>query len=209
MGRLIKNFIYIGVIIFSCSCITRKDILELSNLIETTHQIVLYNDNLIRIEKPNIDGECCKKIQLLNKKLEIIDEIDCLEPYPSVSIENDSIIVTYYIYESEEKLFEGGYAHFKNKFSTIGNYELYYMIQHIHGSMLGNNVSVDSIHYNGSSVLVYNNNNLIDKKKLEEIFFMTDYFYSIDFHDGIREQRNYKPVSVELYQDFMLSLINQ
>jgi hypothetical protein len=192
------------LLFYSCNSKIRK--IEVQDLMETTYQIVFYKDIIIRVCKPEIEGECCSSVQLLNKHLEVIDEIDCLEPYPSIKIENDSLIICYSIFKSDEYAFRGGIEYFKDKFQMLGNLKLSYKIQYIFATTLGVDTSVDSIQRNGEIVTFYRYSQVVAIRRIEELFYKNHYFYSFRFQDSIRETLNFKPINNEIYAGFYKAL---
>ena len=199
------NIILISLLFFSCN--SKNEIIELKDLMETTHQIVFYKDNIIRVLKPKIEGECCSRIQLLNKKLELIDEIECLEPYPSIKIEYDNIIICYSIFKSDEHAFIGGYEYYKDKFKMLGNYKLSYKLQYIFTTTLGVDTWIDSIQHNGHIVAFYRFGHIVAERSIQELFYENHYFYSVRLHDSVREILYFKPDNNEVYVGFFIHLI--
>ncbi len=178
----------------------------MQDLIETTHQIVFYKDNIIRVKKPKSDGECCSKVQLLNKQFEVINEVDCLEPYPSILIENDSIIICYSIFKSDEHAFNGEYEYNKDKFKMLGNYKLSYKLQYIFATTLGVDIFVDSIERNGQNVTFLKDRKIIAVRSVQDLFYTNNYFYSFNIQDSIRETINFKPINDDLFVRFFEQL---
>jgi len=213
MERSIKRTLFLNFIcflFFCCSCSTKEHKkVELSELMETTHQLILYKNEIIRVQRPKIDGECCKSIQLLSKNLDLIDEIECDEPYPSISICNDSLIISYLIFRSEEHSFKGGFDYYKDKYPMLGNHKLFYKLNYVFSTSVGNDISIDSVNRHGSIVTFYNNHTLICRKDIQDIFFDEYYFYSITLQNGSRSPLNFKPVNKEVYRKFFNGLIFQ
>lgn len=176
------------------------------DLMETTHQIVFYKDNIIRVSKPKIDGECCGKIQLINTRLELIDEIDCFEPYPTVKINKDSVIVVYSIFRSEEYGFKGAFDYYEDKFQMLGTCKLSYQFKYVFSTIFGFDACVDSIQRNGQIVTFYRYSHVIAKISIQELFYENNYFYVFRNQDSVREKLNFKPINNGVYLSFFKQL---
>lgn len=202
--RLLETNILLFFLFYSCN--TKINQIELHDLMETTHQIVFYDNNIVRVRKPEVDGECCSSIQLLNKQFEVVNEIDCLEPYPSILIENDSLIICYSIFKSDEYAFKGGYEYNKEKYQKIGNYKLKYKLRYIFATTLGVDIYFDSIERNGQNITFLRDSQIVARRSIHDLFYENHYFYSFSLQDSIRETINFKPINDDLFVRFFEQL---
>ena len=202
--------IYILILILTSGvfCVKKKNTLDKINFQETTHQIVNYKNSFIRICKPKNEGENGQRIQIFNNKLEIIDEIECLLPYPKVYINYDSIIIKYLIFASEENAFKGLFKYYENKYQMLGGLKIYYKYQTILGSELSESILFDNYTISDNNILFFESKRIVYKTKLNNIFLSNNGFYYYTIKDNIKIVKSIIPVNNQLYNKNIEDIIN-
>lgn len=203
--KILKQFSALLIMLF-CSCLNRSNQIEVNDMIRTTHQILLFEDKIIRVQRPVNEWDCCTSIQLLDKKGNLISETPCNDgKYPSLSVINDSIFVNYFFSSRESQRTLEPFKYYAKKYTTLGDYTLYYRFNSdFTGSLSPEYLKIDSVFRDSMTAYFFFKNIKVVEKNLQELFYDNNYcFYYYHRRDSTITRQYLEPTDSLLFVNYL------